>query len=348
MKVIKADVNDDIIFNTIEDIDTGIVTGITSVLKLPTGNFNNILIDFNFINKKLPQELNIIANFNINEKVCIDVPIMEITVGDKTYENACYIPAEVFEEPCYFMLGLYGFALEGEDEIKQRISLIPLKNIVVKGSYNPDATEGIIPSPTAFEVYFNEVAEANQQMQTNLNNYNKKLEEKYTEMSNNIDTEYNEHLEQFTNQLEEEVEEIKMIEANGILADTVVGWNGDAIPEGYEEADDPNEIVTITNENGTATKFPDGTMICRGVKTYPELAFTQVGNMYYRSLEGVTFPVPFIENPIPTSQVVMGNIGNVTIGSGLTKEKIGSFYVTSSVAQARPVTIYWTATGNWK
>ena len=178
MKVINADVGDDIIFKNIEDIDTGIVTGITSTLKLPTGNLNNILINFNFINKKLPQELRILANFNIDEKRCIDVDLTEITVGGRTYENACYIPAEVFEEPCYFMLGLYGFALEGEDNIRQRISLIPLKNIVVKGSYDPDANEPIVPTPTVFEVYFNEVAKANEQMQNNLNEYNSILAEK--------------------------------------------------------------------------------------------------------------------------------------------------------------------------
>ena len=69
MKVIQADVNDNIYFNTIEDIDTGITTGITSTLKLPTGNLNNMLIDFNFINKRLPQELDIFATFHINEKL---------------------------------------------------------------------------------------------------------------------------------------------------------------------------------------------------------------------------------------------------------------------------------------
>ena len=63
-RIIKADVDDDIIFNTIEDVDTGIVTGITSTLKLPTGNLNNILIDFNFINKNTTQIIkNVIEYF---------------------------------------------------------------------------------------------------------------------------------------------------------------------------------------------------------------------------------------------------------------------------------------------
>lgn len=163
MKIINADVFDEIIFKNIEDVDTGVVTGITSTLTLPTGNLNNILINFNFINKKLCEELKLIANFNINKKECIDVPLQSFNVNGRTFENACFIPAEVFSDPCQFYLGLYGFSLDGEN-IKQRISLFPLKNIVVEGSYDPDAKEGIIPTPTAFEVYFNNVAEANNKL----------------------------------------------------------------------------------------------------------------------------------------------------------------------------------------
>lgn len=212
-KVIKADVQDEIIFNTIEDVDTNIVTGITSVLTLPTGNLNNILIAFNFRNEKIPQEMRVLANFNIDEKECIDVPLETHTVGDKVYENACYIPAEVFVKPCYFMLGLYGFALDGDDTVKQRISLIPLKNIIVKGSYEPDAKDGLIPTPTAFEVYFNNVAEVNDQMQKNLKDYNQTLENKYQEVNNNMDNKYNE----FTKNIDE-----KFAETDSILEEKLM------------------------------------------------------------------------------------------------------------------------------
>lgn len=189
MKIIKADVDDGIIFNTIEDVDTGITIGITSVLRLPTGNLNNILIDFNFINKSLPEKLKILANFNINEKRCIEVPLEKVTIGEKTFENACYIPAEVFEEPCYFMLGLYGFALEGEDEIKQRISLIPLKNIVVKGSYDPNANESIVPTPTAFEVYFNKIDTLTDEVEKLKTDAENEIQDLQTNLENKIDDE---------------------------------------------------------------------------------------------------------------------------------------------------------------
>ena len=184
MKIINADVNDEIIFKNIEDVDTGVVTGITSALKLPTGNLNNILINFNFINKKLCEDLTIIANFNIDEKECIDVPLQSFKINDRTMKNACFIPVEVFLKPCYFMLGLYGFCL-GEDgkSIKQRFSLIPLENIVVKGSYEPSSKETLVPTPTAFEIYFNKVTEANSQLDEIINSktmYYKKYETSYT------------------------------------------------------------------------------------------------------------------------------------------------------------------------
>jgi hypothetical protein len=164
MKIINAYVDDEIIFENIEDVDTGVVVGISSTLKLPTGNLNNILINFEFANQKLCEELKILANFNIAKKECIDVPLQSFTIEERTFSNACYIPAEMFVDECYFDLGLYGYKLGEGNEIKQRISLVPLRNMVIKGSYDPDAKEGIIPTPTAFEVYFNNVAEANRKL----------------------------------------------------------------------------------------------------------------------------------------------------------------------------------------
>jgi hypothetical protein len=230
IKVIKADVNDEIVFNTIEDLDTKIITGITSTLKLPTGNLNNILIDFNFINERIPEELRVLANFNINEKKCIDVELQEITVGEKIFRNACFIPAEVFEEPCYFMLGLYGFALEGEGEIKQRISLVPLKNLVVKGSYDPDATEGIVPTPTVFEIYFDEVKKTNEQMQTNLEKYENDIAELFANANQGL-----KKTKHFTN-----VEEMKT--DNTLVSGYVVKTLG------YYEANDGGVATYLVRE----------------------------------------------------------------------------------------------------
>ena len=182
MKIINAYVEDEIIFESIEDLETGVVVGISSTLKLPTGNLNNILINFEFANANLSERLKLLANFNINDKVCIEVPLQSLKVGEKTFANACFIPAEVFVETGYFLLGLYGFEVDETENVKHRISLAPLKNMIIKGSYDPNANEGIVPTPTAFEIYFNKVAEANEKLDEIINAktmYYKKYETTY-------------------------------------------------------------------------------------------------------------------------------------------------------------------------
>lgn len=153
MQIINVDVEDELIFKSIKDVDTGTIRGISSVLKLPTGNLNNMLLNFNFANEQLSNEFSLVASFNINGENCIDVAIDKITVKEETYQHACYIPAEIFEKPCFFYFGLYGVSAT-EETIKQRLSLFPLKNLVYQGSYNPDSKSGIVPTPTIFEVYF--------------------------------------------------------------------------------------------------------------------------------------------------------------------------------------------------
>lgn len=156
MQIINVDVEDELIFKSIKDVDTGTIRGISSVLKLPTGNLNNMLLNFNFANEQLSNEFSLVASFNINGENCIDVAIDKITVKEETYQHACYIPAEIFEKPCFFYFGLYGVSAT-EETIKQRLSLFPLKNLVYQGSYNPDSKSGIVPTPTLFEVYFSKI-----------------------------------------------------------------------------------------------------------------------------------------------------------------------------------------------
>lgn len=62
---------------------------------------------------------------------------------------------------------------------------------------------------------------------------------------------------------------------------------------------------TITNANGTATKFPDGTMICRGVKKPSGAATNQPApgsGIYFDNGIAFTWPVPFVGVP-PTVTV---------------------------------------------
>lgn len=62
-------------------------------------------------------------------------------------------------------------------------------------------------------------------------------------------------------------------------------------------------IETITNENGTATKFPDGTMICTLDTVVTDQAInTSYGSIYIGSRTW-TFPVPFISRPVASCGV---------------------------------------------
>lgn len=137
----------------------------------------------------------------------------------------------------------------------------------------------------------------------------------------------------------------------GIPTEGIIAFDGteEEIPEGYEKVENNYGIETITNENGTAIKFPDGTMICKGHNFYGSEPFVKNENVYYRQVTGATFPVPFVDVPTPSAQLVMGNIGAVAIGGGMiTSTQILGFNIISAVEQARGIDIYWTAIGRWK
>ena len=56
-------------------------------------------------------------------------------------------------------------------------------------------------------------------------------------------------------------------EADGILTGSVVGWNGDTIPEGYEEVDDPNAIIDIST---TGISLKDGWSVADGHQLFKQ------------------------------------------------------------------------------
>lgn len=77
-----------------------------------------------------------------------------------------------------------------------------------------------------------------------------------------------------------------------------------------------NQIQTITNENGTAIKFPDGTMICTTARregTYDGSNLTYMADW--------TYPVPFISVPIVTGNVDGGNACAYTVLIGALETK---------------------------
>ena len=83
-----------------------------------------------------------------------------------------------------------------------------------------------------------------------------------------------------------------------------IPFDGTTIPDGYEELFD----MSGSNENGSWIKFPDGTMICWGVKSYGSLSFSSSWGSVYETarFELGNFSQSFAEVPVVTLQCYSG------------------------------------------
>lgn len=110
-------------------------------------------------------------------------------------------------------------------------------------------------------------------------------------------------------------------------------------------------IVTVTNANGTAIKYPDGTMICHNKDLLPAEITTDTlyGSIYATAVGSniKTFPVAFIDLPIVscsprlTSGRILGAVDFLTTTTSFDYMLSGS----SSLGKAIP---YYMAIGRWK
>lgn len=110
-----------------------------------------------------------------------------------------------------------------------------------------------------------------------------------------------------------------------------------------------NIIKTTTNSNGTAIKYSDGTMICRGRFTLASQINTAIGGGFYKYLAvDKPFPVEFIEQPTinatPVGEWVM--IGTVKCD----KSKINNiaFFVLKADTTSKEYATDYIAIGKWK
>ena len=247
MKIINVDINDEIIFKNVLDVDTGVITGISSGIKLPTGNYNNIILNFSFANQKLCENFNIFASFKINNGTPIVQELEPMTIGNVTYERACNIPNEVFKDKCEVTLGVYGYRLNEDETLDKRFSLVPVRNFVIEGSYDPDSTESIVPTPTVFEIYFDKINKAEEDCQAMLEQTAIEVDNKLNAIQTDYDTfkaEKDAEVNDFLNNAEGQfMGTVNQLEAEFEETQTLVGELETAVDEMEVKVDDMQTTV---------------------------------------------------------------------------------------------------------
>ena len=105
-------------------------------------------------------------------------------------------------------------------------------------------------------------------------------------------------------------------------------------------------IETVTNTNGKAIKFPNGTLICRGTISMSSTTFNTWGQMYAGTFTvNHTFPVEFIETP--TINLTPHNLG-VVYERIITTKQITSVSIMRPTSSTGAVSIDYIAIGTWK
>lgn len=155
------------------------------------------------------------------------------------------------------------------------------------------------------------------------------------------------------NKMEQGIEDAG--KTGGILEGTIVGYDGDTIPEGYEEVDNPNVVEIIENENGTAIKFSDGTMECYFKQELGTITFNSAyGNIFYEGSSAKhiwSFPEKFVDNEnlvINADVYLGGGIGGCCFSTipSATEAIVWIWHATATELQN--CILEWRAIGRWK
>ena len=105
-----------------------------------------------------------------------------------------------------------------------------------------------------------------------------------------------------------------------------------------------------SNENGNWIKYDDGTMACRGTKTFTNQNFSeQYGSVYLTdSAKSINFSQKFasVEECILSIQNFSGGVGGIS-GDGCTTE-MTKFYLWHAIPYTLNVTVSYIAFGRWK
>lgn len=146
---------------------------------------------------------------------------------------------------------------------------------------------------------------------------------------------------------------VPLPQANGSLSDT--RNITDKVTNGYSARVIEEDLIeTITNENGTAIKFPDGTMICRNTVMKNCNMTIAMSNGGYRSSGFITsYAEEFIEKPDMVAVSSSGAIDNGVIIEHTSSNTNNSQFVyiwwsVSSVSDLKDHYMTYEAIGRWK
>lgn len=111
------------------------------------------------------------------------------------------------------------------------------------------------------------------------------------------------------------------------------------------------DVATITNANGTAIRFPDGTQICTGYVNAPSLAIVDVRGSCFAGpyLAPPMFASAFIQPPVATMSIV-GNAGLIWVTGAVapTTTYFQGAYAMSPYSVTASAYISYMAVGRWK
>lgn len=114
----------------------------------------------------------------------------------------------------------------------------------------------------------------------------------------------------------------------------------------------PVGIESVSGTDGTALKFPDGTLICYGRRVLGTVAITsQWGGIYASSsLSGFTYPIAFISTPVLTMSTNSSNMNFffMEIGTGTNTETPVIQLLRGNSGSVIGGTINYIAIGRWK
>lgn len=124
--------------------------------------------------------------------------------------------------------------------------------------------------------------------------------------------------------------------------------NGTNLNKMQDNIENATKIETIKNDNGTATKFPDGTLICRNSVAISITSLTAWGVLYESTDNSLgDFAYPFIEIP----HIVAQNRGTDFIIENLretTKTSAGLINLNRPTNTTGNTVIDYIAIGRWK